>query len=63
MQITEVNPAAVRGGNKLVTSNPGAPRTTTRTVKRVAWCDSSPEHVHLDHECYDTRFTSVRVAS
>lgn len=66
-----VNPAAVRDGDRIATKTRTNPDDTvtvvkTRQVKRVhrynlASKDSTcrPECVHLDHECYDTRFASV----
>ncbi len=61
-----VNPASVRDGGRIATKS--RPITDdhheiikSRVVKRVQWCDSKPECVHLDHECYDTRFSTVIV--
>lgn len=52
--VTVVNPAQVRSGDTL---NLGKGRT--RKVKNVSFCPSNAECIHLDSECYDTRFTTV----
>lgn len=52
--VTVVNPAAVQPGDTL---NLGKGRT--RKVKHVSFCKTQPECVHLDSECYDTRYTTV----
>ena len=51
-----VNPYAVRPGDKIRTG-PGK----FRTVQRVVPCPTQPESVHLDEQCYDSRFGSVNV--
>ena len=61
---TEVNPAMIRKGDRLANKTRNHPDgtievLTSRVVKRVEMCPGKPEFVHLDHECYDTRFSSV----
>jgi len=48
-----VNPARIRPGDRIVTG-----RGKSRVVKSVGACGKL-ECIHLDHECYDTRFSSV----
>jgi len=57
---TIVNPAAIQEGDSIATKyNPHTLEIVkSRKVRRVAFC-SKPECVHLDHECYDTRFSTV----
>ena len=62
----EVNPYSVRPGGKIATKTQetadGLIRIIkSREIKRVSPCATSPEAVHLDHECYDTRFSTVVV--
>ena len=61
---TRVNPASIQPNDKLaVKYDPITLQVSkTRTVKKVGFC-SKPECVHLDHECYDTRFSTVVKAS
>ena len=67
---TRVNPMTVAPGSRIATSFAFSHNDThtgdevlhikkTRVVKKVSFCESSPESVHLDHECYDSRFTTV----
>lgn len=60
-----VNPADVREGDKISTKHQELPDGSiriikTRDVKRVSFCGKA-ENVHLDHECHDTRFSTVIV--
>lgn len=59
-----VNPVAIKSGDKIATKydlddfgNVTAIKRT-RKVSRVNGC-SRPENIHLDSECYDTRFSKV----
>lgn len=59
-----VNPAGIKSGDKIATKydlddfgNVTAVKRT-RKVGYVSSC-SRPEFVHLDAECYDTRFSRV----
>lgn len=58
-----VNPARVQAGDSIATKfDPDTMQVRkTRTVKRVGFCPGKPENVHLDHECYDTRFSTIVV--
>lgn len=67
MQGIVVNPIAVREGQRIATKHVERFNGTievykSREVKKVAFCASKPECVHLDHECYDTRFSTVVLA-
>lgn len=59
-----VNPATLRPGDKIATKTQdiaeGVRIIKTRDVKRVETC-SKLENVHVDGECYDTRFSTVVV--
>lgn len=62
------NPSQVREGDKLATKthhNSDGTITVfkTRVVKKVEFCPGKVECFHIDHECYDTRFSTVVVAS
>lgn len=64
--ILSVNPMHVRRGDKLVThgasfSNGTSKAVKTRTVANVGICGTNANCFHIDHECYDTRFSSVKV--
>lgn len=52
--IEEVNPATVRKGDRIIRNGKPSP------VKSVSFCESGTSHVHIDHECYDTRFSTVK---
>lgn len=60
MNATAVNPAQVRPGDEIATSDkatvdrPGK----TRKVRKVEFC-SDASKIHLDGECYDTRFSTI----
>lgn len=57
---TIVNPAVIQVGDEIATKyNPHTLEIQkSRKIKRVGFC-SVPEKIHLDHECYDTRFATV----
>jgi len=64
MMYDKVNPMAVREGDTIMQHNPNrnAPISTTiRKVKRVSSCSGDANKVHLDHQCYDSRFSMVWV--
>ena len=54
MNTVIVSPASIRPGDKILTGH-----GKTRTIKRVSVCAGKAECVHLDHECYDMRFSTV----
>lgn len=65
---TQVNPTAVKKGDKLATKHrlnaDGSIQVIkTRDVKRVEFCPGKPELFHIDGECYDTRFSTVVIAN
>lgn len=55
-----VNPASVVEGTRIATKfdEQTLRIIKTREVRRVSFCNT-PECIHLDHECYDTRFSTV----
>jgi len=57
---TIVNPAQIQPGDEIAVK--WDPNTLeikrSRKIKSVRFC-SKPENIHLDHECYDTRFNTV----
>lgn len=60
-----VNPASVRPGDKIATKFQELADGTiriikTRDVKSVSTCNKA-ENFHLDHECHDTRFSTIIV--
>lgn len=60
-----VNPATLRDGDQIASKHQeladGRIRIIkTRTIKTVSFC-AKAENVHLDHECHDTRFSTVIV--
>lgn len=64
---TVLNPMQVREGDRLATKHrerfDGSVEVfKTRQVKKVEICGSKIECVHIDHECYDSRFSTVVVA-
>jgi len=64
MILDKVNPMAVRQGDTIAQHSAAKdmPRLNTRRkVKRVSPCAGNPNMIHLDHECYDTRFSVVWV--
>lgn len=68
MRGIEINPMQVREGDKLATKHRssiagGIEVFKTRQVKKVEICGSKIECVHIDHECYDSRFSTVVVAT
>lgn len=68
MAATRVSPAQVKAGNKIATKyqefdNGDIRVIKTREVKKVEFCSSKPENVHLDHECYDSRFSTIILAN
>lgn len=68
MQGIEVNPMQVRVGDKLATKHRptfanGIEVIRARQVKKVEICGGKVECVHIDHECYDSRFSTVVVAT
>lgn len=61
---TEVNQAAIRKGDSIATKVRTDSEGTihvlrSHVVRHVSLCPGKPECVHLDAECYDTRFASV----
>lgn len=56
-----VNPVTVKEGSLVATKYD--PYTLeikkTRQVKKVDFCPGKPENFHVDHECYDTRFSTI----
>lgn len=54
MSTIEVAPGQVRAGDTLVLG-----KGRTRKVKTVEFCQSRPMCIHIDHECYDVRFSTV----
>jgi hypothetical protein len=68
---TIVNPAVVRPGDSIATKyrhdfdeddNEIIIVSHTRPVKKANFCPTQPEFFHLDHECYDTRISTVVLA-
>jgi len=60
----KVNPMAVRPGDTIAQHSvtKDAPvLNTRRKVKHVSTCKGDPNKVHLDHQCYDSRFSVVWV--
>lgn len=56
------NPSEIRVGDKIVLRRDNTGKITkTRTVKKIAGCGKA-ECIHIDHECYDMRFSRVDVA-
>lgn len=58
MAVHIVNPLAIQIGDKIETKG-----SRPRTVKHISACSSSPESIHLDGECYDVRFATVKRVS
>lgn len=64
-----VNPISIQPGDSIATRTRLSqdPKTgldiikvsQDRKVKTVGFCPSQPEFVHIDHECYDTRFSTI----
>lgn len=62
----KVNPMTVREGQQVATKyaerwNGNIEVFKSREVKHVAVC-SKPENVHIDGECFDSRFSTVVIA-
>lgn len=57
---TEVNPGTIRQGDHIAVryNKRNLQILASREVKKVEPC-SKPEMIHLDNECYDTRFSTV----
>lgn len=64
-----VNPAAVLKGDSIaiqhrtVTDKKTGKQTIvvskSRKINYVGFCETQPECIHLDNECYDTRYSTV----
>ena len=59
-----VNPLLIQKGDQIATSSYDAADGTivinkSHVVKRVSRCPIAPEKVHIDQECYDSRFSTV----
>lgn len=64
----EVNPANVLKGDSVATQFRHTHDSNgkkiikvskSRKIGYVGFCPTQPESVHLDNDCYDTRFTTV----
>lgn len=65
----EVNPAGVLKGDSIAISSRRSVDEKTgakiiivnksKKVGSVGFCPTQPEAIHIDNECYDTRFTTV----
>lgn len=54
MKLIDTNPMLIRKGD-IVNTGGGKHK-----VQAVTPCESKPECVHIDHECYDARFSTVK---
>lgn len=58
----EVTPNRIRTGDYVTaTTHEGAPLMKAKAEK-VEFCNSHPENIHLNHHCFDMRFTIFMVA-
>lgn len=58
-----VTPNRLRVGDKIAVITDNGIQHKPREVKRIAFCEGSPECIHLDHECYDMRFSTFMVSA
>lgn len=70
MNGVRVNPAVIQPKDRVATKFTVRAEGTefetieihkSREIKKTSFCPGKPEMVHLDHECYDTRFSTVIV--
>lgn len=55
MKTITVNPSTIRKGDRIATGP-----NKSRVIRRVDKCETQPEAIHLDQECYDSRFNTIQ---
>lgn len=55
MEVKTANPMIVQIGDNIVTG----PGNKSTKITHKEFCPTQPESVHLNHICFDSRFTTV----